>query len=155
MGERSRRGVDGVDQGRKNRENVPEDQEWKIAGDKSPSGVLQRPHHRLIETRRPLSTGKFSAKNVTHQHGSEPTSSCLPGRRTTNCVTEFEKNATQITQRRSRARKHLRTFEENQISKYHTENQGKKDNVKISSILQRQKIPEGIRISLENHSSPT
>ena len=27
--------------------------------------------------------------------------------------------------------------------------------VKISSILQRQKIPEGIRINLENHSSPT
>ena len=27
--------------------------------------------------------------------------------------------------------------------------------VKISSILQRQKIPEGIRIYLENHSSST
>ena len=38
---------------------------------------------------------------------------------------------------------------------YHTENQGKKDIVNISSILQRQKIPEGIRINLENHSSPT
>ena len=25
----------------------------------------------------------------------------------------------------------------------------------MSSILQRQKIPEGIRVSLENHSSPT
>ena len=30
-------------------------------------------------TRRPLSTGIFSAKNVTHQPGFEPTTSCLPG----------------------------------------------------------------------------
>ena len=29
------------------------------------------------KTRRPLSTGIFSAKNVTHQHGFEPTTSCL------------------------------------------------------------------------------
>ena len=28
-------------------------------------------------TRRPLSTGILSAKNVTHQHGFEPTTSCL------------------------------------------------------------------------------
>ena len=27
--------------------------------------------------------------------------------------------------------------------------------VKISAILQRRKIPEGIRINLENHSSPS
>ena len=31
-----------------------------------------------LVTRRPLSTGVFSAKNVTHQHGFEPTTSCLP-----------------------------------------------------------------------------
>ena len=37
-------------------------------------------------TRHPLSTGIFSAKNVTHQSGFEPTTSCLPGRRTTNCA---------------------------------------------------------------------
>ena len=37
-------------------------------------------------TRRRLSAGIFSAKNVMHQHGFEPTISCLPGRRTTNFV---------------------------------------------------------------------
>ena len=37
--------------------------------------------------RRPLSTGIISAKNVTHQHGFEPTTSCLQGRRTTICAT--------------------------------------------------------------------
>ena len=31
------------------------------------------------QTRRPLSTGIFSAKYVTHQHGFELTTSCLPG----------------------------------------------------------------------------
>ena len=30
------------------------------------------------QTRHPLSTGIFSAKHVTHQHGFEPTTSCLP-----------------------------------------------------------------------------
>ena len=35
-------------------------------------------------TRRPLSTGIFSAENVTHQHGFEPTTSRLSGRHTTN-----------------------------------------------------------------------
>ena len=64
-------------------------------------------------TRRPLSTRIFYTKNVTHHHGLEPTTSCLPGRRTTNCVMvaritytkwsnkveiwqNLEKNATQI-----------------------------------------------------------
>ena len=37
-------------------------------------------------TRRPLSNEIFSAKNVTHQQRFEPTTSCLPGRRTTNCA---------------------------------------------------------------------
>ena len=37
-------------------------------------------------TRRPLSTGRFSAINITHQQGLEPTTSCLTGRRTTNCA---------------------------------------------------------------------
>ena len=41
---------------------------------------------RLI--RRPLSTGTFSAKNVTDQHRFEPTTSCLPGRRTSDCATK-------------------------------------------------------------------
>ena len=36
------------------------------------------------KTRRPLSTGLLSAKNVSHQRGFVPTSSCRPGRRTTN-----------------------------------------------------------------------
>ena len=50
-------------------------------------------------------------------------------------------------------RKHLRTFEENQISNIIRKTKGKE--IKISSILQRQKIPDWIRVSLENHSSPT
>ena len=37
-------------------------------------------------TRRLLRKGIFSAKNVAHQHGFEPTTSCLPGRRSTNCA---------------------------------------------------------------------
>ena len=37
-------------------------------------------------TRRPLSTLILSAKNATHQFGFEPTTSCLPGRRTTSCA---------------------------------------------------------------------
>ena len=42
----------------------------------------------VVETRRPLSTGIFSAiKNVTIQPGFEPMTSCLAGRRTTNCAT--------------------------------------------------------------------
>ena len=49
-------------------------------------------------------------------------------------------------------RKQLRTFEENQIKQHHSENQGQKD-IKISSLLQRHKIPEGIRISLDTHKS--
>ena len=36
-----------------------------------------------FQTKRPLSTGIFSLK-ITHQHGFKPTTSCLPGRRTTN-----------------------------------------------------------------------
>ena len=50
------------------------------------------------QTRRPLCTGIFSAKNVTHQHGFEPTKLCLPGRRTTNCVMvkEFTKWSNKI-----------------------------------------------------------
>ena len=40
----------------------------------------------LIKTRRPLSTGVFSAEKLTLQHGFEPTTSRLPGRRTTNCA---------------------------------------------------------------------
>ena len=31
----------------------------------------------------PAKTWIFSAKNVTHQYGFEPNTSCLPGRRTT------------------------------------------------------------------------
>ena len=38
------------------------------------------------ETKRTLSSGIFSAKNVTHQHGFKPRTSCLPGTRTTNCA---------------------------------------------------------------------
>ena len=39
------------------------------------------------KTRRPLCTGRlFSAKNVTIQPEFEPATSCLPGRRTTNCA---------------------------------------------------------------------
>ena len=37
-------------------------------------------------TRRPPSNGLFSAQNKTHQLEFEPTTSCLPGRRTTNCT---------------------------------------------------------------------
>ena len=37
-------------------------------------------------TGRRLSTGKFSTKNVTHQHGFKPRTSCLPSSRTTNCA---------------------------------------------------------------------
>ena len=41
-----------------------------------------------LQTRRPLSTGIFSAiKTVTLQPGFEPITSCLAGRRTTNCDT--------------------------------------------------------------------
>ena len=59
------------------------------------------------------------------------------------------------TQRRSRLRKHLRTFEENQISNI-IRTKGKRT-LKFHQFYnkQRQKIPERIRISLENHSSPT
>ena len=53
------------------------------------SSVIEETHkyHRGHScTRRPLSTGIFSAKNVTYQHGFEPTTSGLPGRRTANCA---------------------------------------------------------------------
>ena len=42
--------------------------------------------HFALKTRRRVSTGIFSAKTVTQEHGFEPTISCLPGRRTTNCA---------------------------------------------------------------------
>ena len=42
---------------------------------------------KLDLTRRTLSTEIFSAKNVAHQQGFEPTISCLPRRRTINCAT--------------------------------------------------------------------
>ena len=53
-------------------------------------------------------------------------------------------------------RKHLRTFEENQISKIIRKTKGKRT-LKFRHFhnIERQKIPERIRISLENHSSPT
>ena len=53
-------------------------------------------------------------------------------------------------------RKHLRTFEENQISNIIRRIKGKRT-LKFHQFynIQRQKIPERIRISLENHSSPT
>ena len=52
-------------------------------------------------------------------------------------------------------RKHLPTFEENQISNIRR-TKGKRT-LKFHQFYntQRQKIPERIRISLENHSSPT
>ena len=55
-----------------------------------------------------------------------------------------------FTQRRSRA------LEENQISNIIRRTKGKRT-LKIHQFydIQRQKIPERIRISLENHSSPT
>ena len=53
-------------------------------------------------------------------------------------------------------RKHLRTFEENQITNIIRRTKGKRK-LKFHQFynIQRQKIPERIRISLENHSSPT
>ena len=53
-------------------------------------------------------------------------------------------------------RKHLRTFEENQISNIIRRTKGKRT-LKFHQFynIQRQKIPERIHISLENHSSPT
>ena len=53
-------------------------------------------------------------------------------------------------------RKHLRTFEENQISNIIRRTKGKRT-LKFHQFynIQRQKIPERIRISIENHSSPT
>ena len=53
-------------------------------------------------------------------------------------------------------RKHLRTFEENQISNIIRRTKGKRT-LKFHQFhnIQGQKIPERIRISLENHSSPT
>ena len=51
-------------------------------------------------------------------------------------------------------RKHLRTFEENQISNVIRRTKSKRKFHQFYNI-QRQKIPERIRISLENHSSPT
>ena len=53
-------------------------------------------------------------------------------------------------------RKHLRTFEENQISNIIRRTKGKRT-LKFHQFynIQRQKIPKRIRISLENHSSPT
>ena len=53
-------------------------------------------------------------------------------------------------------RKHLRTFEENQISNIIRRTKGKRT-LKFHEFynIQRQKIPERIRISLENHSSST
>ena len=53
-------------------------------------------------------------------------------------------------------RKHLRTFEENQISNIIRRTKGKRK-LKFHEFynIQRQKIPERIRKSLENHSSPT
>ena len=53
-------------------------------------------------------------------------------------------------------RKHLRTFGENQINNIIRRTKGKKT-LKFHQFynIQRQKIPERIRISLENHSSPT
>ena len=39
-----------------------------------------------MKTRHPLVTGIIFAKNVTHQHGFETTTSRPPGRRTTNCA---------------------------------------------------------------------
>ena len=53
-------------------------------------------------------------------------------------------------------RKHLRTFEENQTSNIIRRTKGKRT-LKFHQFynIQRQKIPERIRISLENHSSPT
>ena len=53
-------------------------------------------------------------------------------------------------------RKHLRTFEENQISNIIRRTKGGRT-LKFHEFynIQRQKISERIRISLENHSSPT
>ena len=53
-------------------------------------------------------------------------------------------------------RKHLRAFEENQISNIIRRTKGKRT-LKFHQFynMQRQKIPERIRISLENHSPPT
>ena len=45
---------------------------------------LCKPFIDHISTRRPLSTGIVSAKKLTHHHGFEATTPCLPGRRTTN-----------------------------------------------------------------------
>ena len=43
-------------------------------------------------------------------------------------------------------------FKRKPNKQYHTDNQGKEDNiVEITSILQPQKIPEGVRIRVENH----
>ena len=60
------------------------------------------------------------------------------------------------TQGEAVLRKHLRTFEENQISNIIRRTKGKRTS-KFHEFYkkQRQKIPERIRISLKNHSSPT
>ena len=42
--------------------------------------------HSTEATRHPLNTGVFSAERITHQPGFEPTTSCVPGRHTTNCA---------------------------------------------------------------------
>ena len=44
----------------------------------------------MSQTKRALSTAIFSAKTSTLQHGFEPITWCLPGRRTTNWVTVIE-----------------------------------------------------------------
>ena len=41
--------------------------------------------NRIMYNKMPAKQRIFSAKNVTH-HGFEPTTSCLPGRRTSNCA---------------------------------------------------------------------
>ena len=80
----------------------------------------------------------------------------MPSRVTKHCTAWVLNLAPSTTQRQSRASQTLANFWRKPNKQYHTENQGQKDNiVKISSILQRQKIPEGIRIRLENNFSST
>ena len=74
------------------------------------------------------------------------------------CLECTECLVTEIVQHRGEAvlRKHLRTFEENQMSNIIRRTKGKRT-LKFLQFnnIQHQKIPERIRISLENHSSPT
>ena len=51
-------------------------------------------------------------------------------------------------------RKHLRSFE-NQINNIIRRTKGKRTMLKFHQIYSAKKIPEGMGISLENHSSPT